>query len=78
MFCRIDDTGCFSVFMEAICGQPSGMGSHALYHKCIVLEFCHVFNLVNLAMQQVPGLLRLRIKKSANKVQIYEKIPEMS
>ena len=67
--------------MEAICGQTIAAIWHgepnALDRKCIVLEFSSDFNLINLAMQQVPGLFRLMIKKSANKVQIYEKIPEM-
>ncbi len=68
-------------FLEAICGQT--IGSHLAWRpKCagsyvscagILLDFYFM----NRAMQQVPGLFRLRIKKSVNKVQIYEKIPEM-
>ena len=53
-------------------GDPNVRG-----RTCIVLEFCSDFHFMNRAMQQVPGLFRLRIKKSVNKVQIYEKIPEM-
>ena len=63
----------------------AGRQSAAIWHGdpnvldriCIVLEFCSDFHFMNRAMQQVPGLFRLWIKKSVNKVQIYEKIPEM-
>ena len=88
--CHFYEKECIVEFMipdvfRYLCKPYAGRQSAAIWHgdpnaldrKCIVVEFCSDFNLINLAMQQVPGLLRLRIKKSANKVQICEKIPEM-